>query len=96
VYSEYNLGVVYQEGTGVPKDYLQSAAWFRKAADQGNATAQWSLGAAYNFGQGVTQDYAQAAFWYSKAAAQRNAEVQCYLGQLYLETKQLRGAIRHF
>jgi len=84
VYAEYNLGVVYHEGTGVPKDYVQSAAWFRKAADQGNATAQWSLGAAYNFGQGVTKDYAQAAFWYSKAAAQGNAEAQCYLGQLYL------------
>ena len=84
VYAEYNLGVIYHEGTGVPKDYVQAAAWFRKAADQGNATAEWSLGAAYNFGQGVTQDYAQAALWYTKAAAQGNADAQCYLGQLYL------------
>ena len=81
--AQYNLGVVYHEGLGIPKDYAEAAAWFRKAADQGTAAAQFSLGASYNFGEGVAQDYEQAAFWYSKAAAQGNADAQCYLGQLY-------------
>ena len=36
-------------------------AWYRKAADQGFADAQFSLGWMYGKGHGVPQDYAQAA-----------------------------------
>ncbi len=31
------LGMMYESGKGVPQDYTQAAAWFRKAAEQGNA-----------------------------------------------------------
>jgi len=55
----------------------------RKAAEQGNASAQFNLGAAYYNGDGVPQDYAQAAAWYRKAAEQGNSEAQYYLGVAY-------------
>jgi hypothetical protein len=62
---------------GVRQDYRQAAAWYRKAAEQGNADAQFNLGYLYDKGQGVPQDYAQAAAWYRKAAergvARRNS-----------------------
>lgn len=38
------LGVRYEQGKGVPQDYAQAAAWYRKAAEQGDATAQYYLG----------------------------------------------------
>jgi clan AA aspartic protease (TIGR02281 family) len=83
VLAEYNLGVMYAKGQGVPQDYAQAATWFRKAADQGNALAQANLGMAYDKGQGVPQDYAQAVAWYRKAADQGEAEAQLNLGAMY-------------
>ena len=53
----------------MPQDYTEATRWYRKAADQGNATAQSNLGTMYDKGQGVTQDYIQAHIWYNLAAA---------------------------
>jgi len=41
------LGEAYAYGNGVPQDYTQAAAWYRKAADLGNAYAQRDLGDLY-------------------------------------------------
>jgi hypothetical protein len=38
------LGLMYDQGQGVPQHYVQAAEWFRKAADQGDADAQGNLG----------------------------------------------------
>ena len=40
---QYNLGVLYSEGRGVPQDYVQARAWYEKAAAQGDAKAQIAL-----------------------------------------------------
>jgi hypothetical protein len=53
----------------VPQDFAQAAAWFRKAAEQGDADAQYSLGGLYYIGQGVPQDWAEAYYWNDLAAA---------------------------
>jgi TPR repeat protein len=34
---------MYENGRGVPKDRAQAIAWFRKAADSGNADAKAAL-----------------------------------------------------
>ena len=81
--AEFELGVLYDNGQGVPQDYAQAASWYRKAADQGNAGAQYSLGLLYDDGRGVPQDYAQAASWYRKAADQGDAGAQYNLGVDY-------------
>jgi uncharacterized protein len=47
----------------VTQDYAQAVAWYHKAAEQGDATAQFNLGVSYAKGQGATQDFAQAAAW---------------------------------
>jgi TPR repeat protein len=83
--AQYNLGIMYDHGRGVPQDYAQAALWYRKAAEQGFASAQLNLGAAYYEGQGVTQDYAQAAAWYRKAAEQGDATAQFNLGAAYCD-----------
>ena len=53
--------------------------WYRKAADQGYADAQFNLGKMYEHGQGVPQSAKAAAVWYRKAADQGDAEAQLQL-----------------
>jgi uncharacterized protein len=60
---------LYERGQGVPQDYAQAVAWWRKAADQGLADAQVSLGWMYADGKGVPKDYAIAYMWFNLAAA---------------------------
>src|SRR6266496_2177474 len=81
--AQFNLGVQYQYGRGVPKDLRAAAELYQKAADQGNAAAQNNLGALYETGQGVPKDLAKAAALYQKAADQGYAQAQNKLGQFY-------------
>ena len=41
--AQYNLGLMYDEGAGVPQDYKTGVKWYRLAAEQGNANAQKKL-----------------------------------------------------
>jgi len=81
--AQYNLGIMYDKGRGVPKDEQQAAAWFRKAAEQGFADAQYYLGWMYDTGRGVPKDEQQAVVWYRKAAEQEFAHAQHNLGVIY-------------
>jgi len=82
-HAQFNLGLLYDGGQGVPQDNAKAAKWYRKAADQGLAEAQVLLGFLYDGGRGVLPDYAEAAKWYRKAADQGFAVAQFYLGLLY-------------
>ena len=42
--AQYNLGVMYARGDGVPEDEAEALRWYRLAADQGHADAQFTLG----------------------------------------------------
>ena len=67
--AQYNLGVTYIIGKGVPQDYAEAVYWFRQAVEQGHAAAQYSLGCMYSMGRGVLQDYIQAHKWVNLAAS---------------------------
>jgi uncharacterized protein len=41
--AQYNLGIAYANGQGVPKDIEQATAWWRKAAEQGHESAKVAL-----------------------------------------------------
>ena len=43
--AQFNLGFIYSNGKGVPKDYAEAVKWTRKAAEQGHAEAQRCLAA---------------------------------------------------
>jgi len=72
--SQSFLGVMYEHGTGVPKDEQQASIWYRKAADQGNPRGQSNLGVMYANGSGVPKDEQQAYFWWLLSSAQGVAE----------------------
>ena len=58
-----------------------------KAAEQGDAEAQFDLARRYANGNGVKKDYSQAFNWYQKAAAQGLAKAQNNLGVFYHDGK---------
>ncbi len=62
------VGVLYS--LAVPPKYDEAAVWFRRAAHQDSATAQWFMGRLYASGSGVPKDPMLAHMWYSLAAAQ--------------------------
>ena len=55
----------------------------RRAAEQGNASAQTNLGVMYANGRGVRKDQREAVRWYRKAAEQGHARAQTNLGFMY-------------
>lgn len=71
------------EGKGVPQDKTEAAYWFRKAAEQGEADAQYRLGIMYADGDGLPQDTAQALEWLRKAGEQGVAEAWYRLSVMY-------------
>ena len=74
--AQYNLGVMYRAGRGVPRDYKEARKWYRLAAEQGNALAQFNLGWMYASGKGVPQDYVQSHMWFNIAIANADSEVR--------------------
>ena len=66
--SQFTLGLMYFEGTGVEKDFAEAIRWYRRAANQGQVMAQNNLGAMLMNGKGEPQDYSEAAFWFSLVA----------------------------
>ena len=65
------------------KDYPEALRWYRKAAEQGHAKAQYHLGRMYLVGFGVARDTAEAVRWYRKAAEQGLVKAQSFLGGMY-------------
>ena len=82
VKAQFNLGAMYEDGTGVSQSYPEAVNWYRKAAEQGHAMAQLNLGMMYSYGQGVEQDYLEAAKWYRLAADQGDVYAQHMLEEL--------------
>ena len=59
-------------GRGVAEDVVEAVKWYRKAAEQNYAAAQYQLGVCYYRRGGVAKDLAEAAKWYRKAAEQNH------------------------
>jgi len=83
LYALNNIGVFYENGTGVKKDDTEAAKWYQKAADRGLAIAQRNLGGMYEAGNGVKQNDTEAIKWYLKAAEQQDETAQVSIANLY-------------
>jgi len=70
-------------------DYAEAERLYRKAAEQGNASAQCQLAdiyrssKQYNWFPNVAQDHVEAVKWYRKAAERGDARAQSELGGAY-------------
>jgi TPR repeat protein len=68
--AQFNLGLLYKNGWGVPQDDKTAVKWWKLAAEQGDSGAQYNLGFMYYNGKGVPQNYrsARLRLWSGTAA----------------------------
>lgn len=79
----YSLGLHYEEGWGVPKDYDTAAQMYLSSAELGYDAAQIAIANCYYIGKGVYKNYAEALNWFQKAAYQGNFKALRNLGSMY-------------
>ena len=76
---------------GVDQSYERAAEYFKVAARQGQASAQFNLGVLYANGQGVEQFFETASEWWIKSAEQGFENAIKYLQQLDKEEGRTSG-----
>jgi hypothetical protein len=59
--AQFHLGMLYENGDGIPVDYGKAREWYEKSAAQGEANAQFYLGLLSAFGRGGPLDLSQAS-----------------------------------
>jgi TPR repeat protein len=99
--SQFDLGMAFYSGKfGMATNYAEAVKWFRHAAEQNLAGAQYNLGCCYAKGQGVGEDQVVAATWIRKAAEQGDAQSQYNLALCYVHgegvTKDKVQAVKWF
>jgi len=62
------VGEIYEKGMGIPPDYVEAAAWYEKAAKQGNVQGLNHSAYLYEQGLGVAKDPVRALNLYRQAA----------------------------
>lgn len=78
------LGLAYSTGyANAAKDMVRAVSWFRKAAEQNNADAQYWLGVLNQRGDGIAKDEVAALTWYRKAGTQVDVRALRNLGTAY-------------
>lgn len=87
--AQWQMGVRFHNGEGVPHDDAQAMQWFERAAEQGHVTAQGALGAYYFAARGVPRDLSKAYFWSMIAMAQGD---EISKGRLELLASQMTRA----
>ena len=81
--AQYNLGLLYELGKGVPAYPAAARSWYEKSAAQNFAMAQHNLGRLYYMGEGVPEDYTKAIRYFLPAAEQGIAFSHFFLGMIY-------------
>ena len=81
--AQNNVGYMYEEGLGVPQNYLMAMNWYRQAAESELAQAQHNMGMLYHHGYGVAENLTEAFRWFKMAADQELAEAEYMLGLAY-------------
>lgn len=64
----FNIGIMFANGDGVPRNDAMAYKWFLKSAEEGYAEAQFRLGEMLLSGLGTQKDSAKGLEWIHKAA----------------------------
>jgi len=87
--AQFILGQMYEHGQGTEADPAKALHYYRLAAEQGYAKAQYRLGLAYLEGlPGLPPDPGQGHRWLARAAAQGHVEAQYRLGRALIDDGQ--------
>ncbi|KAF8944556.1 hypothetical protein BGZ46_006229, partial [Entomortierella lignicola] len=79
----YNRGLAYLEGNGVPQSYVRALDFFQKAANQGYGTANSRLENMSKRQECIKQDYSNIIKRHREAAEDGCLDAQCNLGFMY-------------
>ena len=80
------LGLMFEKGLGTPVNRVMAADWYRRAAEAGNAKAQYYYGRLLSEGgDNVRRDREQAVSWFTKAATAGEAEAMSALGRALMK-----------
>jgi len=88
VIAQFSLGSLLYYGT---TNTAEAVVWFRKAADQGLADAEFQIGQLHDFGFGVTQDDRAALDWYRKAAGRGHPPAERSVGEFYAKGRAVKA-----
>ena len=77
------LSIIFIIFVSVILSFAANIDELKKAAEQGDAQAQYNLGNCYAFGKGVEKNLSEAVKWWRKAAEQGDAQAQFNLGVCY-------------
>lgn len=80
--ANYELALLYQNGSGVAKNFNAAFVYMKKAADAGYTKAFCPLGEMYHGGRGVAKDRSMAEAWYRKAADCGDAKARRLLNNM--------------
>jgi len=81
--AEYRLGLLYEKGEGIAKNYTESRNWYEAAAEHGNMFAMHNLASMIAEGRGEEPNYTEAANWFEKASKAGMKDSQYNLGVMY-------------
>ncbi len=81
--AQNNIGHMYEEGLGVPQNYILAMNWYRQAADNDLPEAQHNMGLLYYHGYGVAQNLVESFSWFKKAADEDLMESEYMVGLAY-------------
>lgn len=79
-----NVGIFYEQGIGVPRNFTKALEWYQKAALAGEREAHLRTGACFEIGMGTAVDMDKAVTHYDKAAQMGLPEAQYKMASLYL------------
>src|SRR5690606_1428943 len=91
VAAQFNLGLIYEKGRGVPADAARAAQYYLSAAESGHAKSAYNLGILHSRGAlGPNRDLDAAGKWLEVAAEKGIPQAQ-YLLALLLVDRDYRG-----
>src|SRR3981081_3424607 len=83
--AQNNLGVLYENGKGLPQDLNEALKWYRLAAEQNYGGAENNLGLIYAPGRGGPRAPVRAYMWFSLAASSLSGDI----GKTVLESRNV-------
>lgn len=94
--AQFQLGVMYGAGLGVPADINVAVSWYLKAAQQNHPEAAYVLCIAYAKGQGVNVDRELSDQWLRKAADLGSINALNGLASIHYRKQEFTEALAWF
>jgi len=92
--AQTNLGVLYRDGRGVAEDVTEAVMWFQKAADQGDAVAEFQLGKPIRIRKkAYRRTIVRQWPGFRKASEQGHRKATLFLGVMYAEGRGVSAGL---